>query len=139
MNLQELKEKKGKPTKLKMILSQRNIKQKELAQGAEVEDYQISQICSGKKTNIMLSTAKRIVRFIGCTLDDAFGDEDEDMNINTSPNQTQTQPHNNNGTLNGNSNHNHNGNGVNSSNVSNNNVAQNGNGVHQKQNGVPQQ
>lgn len=61
-------------TRLKIILAQKGMTQKELAEIAGVEVYQISNICSGKKTNIMLETAKRICFALDVTLDEAFGD-----------------------------------------------------------------
>ena len=64
----------GSRTKLEFILMSRGIMQKDLAVMANVEKYQISQICSGQKTNIMLDTAKKICRALNVTLDEAFGD-----------------------------------------------------------------
>lgn len=84
-----------KKTKLRIILDTKRIMQKDLAKKADVEIYQISEICSGKRTgNIMLSTAKRIVKVLGVTLDEAFGDDeellvDENNNNNNSINQNQ--------------------------------------------------
>jgi len=61
-------------TNLEKIMKQRGMLQKELAEKANIELYQISQLCSGKKTNIMLDTAKRICKVLKCSLDKAFGD-----------------------------------------------------------------
>ncbi|HWY13072.1 MAG TPA: helix-turn-helix transcriptional regulator [Bacteroidia bacterium] len=62
-------------TKLKKILLEKRMMQKDLAKLANVEVYQISQIASGKKTNIMLDTAKRICNALNKTLDEVFGDD----------------------------------------------------------------
>jgi len=61
-------------TKLEFIIMKRGIMQKDLAVMADVEKYQISQICSGQKKNIMLDTAKKICKALNVTLDEAFGD-----------------------------------------------------------------
>lgn len=63
-----------KPTRLRIILAHKGITQRELAEMTGMETYQISQICSGKKTNIMLDNAKKIAYSLGVTLDEAFGD-----------------------------------------------------------------
>lgn len=64
-----------KPTRLRLILAQKGIMQKDLAIMANVEKYQISQLCSGLKSNVMLDTAKRIAKALNVTLDEAFGDD----------------------------------------------------------------
>jgi len=63
-----------KPTKLRLIIEQRGIMQKDLAQMSNVETYQISKLCSGLKSNVMLDTAKRIAKALNVTLDEAFGE-----------------------------------------------------------------
>jgi transcriptional regulator with XRE-family HTH domain len=63
-----------KTTKLKMLLLQRGYTQNDLAALTGIQRYQISQMCSGKKTNIYLDTAKRIALALDVTLDEAFGD-----------------------------------------------------------------
>lgn len=65
-----------KVTRLKVLLAKRGYTQGDLAQLSGVQRYMISQICSGKKTNIYLDTAKKICLALDCTLDDAFGDFD---------------------------------------------------------------
>jgi DNA-binding Xre family transcriptional regulator len=62
-------------TRLQHILNERGVMQKDVAEWANIEKYQMSQICSGQKTNIMLDTAKKICRALGVTLDEAFGDD----------------------------------------------------------------
>jgi len=65
----------GKPTKLRLILVEKGIMQQDLAKMSNVEKYQISQLCSGLKSNVMLDTAKKIARALNVTLDEAFGDD----------------------------------------------------------------
>jgi DNA-binding Xre family transcriptional regulator len=60
--------------RLKVVLAQKGIQQKELAEIAGMENYQISQLCKEKKPNITLGTAKRIADALGVTLDEVFGD-----------------------------------------------------------------
>lgn len=60
--------------RLKVVLAQKGMQQKELAEMAGMENYQISQLCTEKKPNITLGTAKRIADALGVTLDEVFGD-----------------------------------------------------------------
>lgn len=69
----------GKITRLRLVLAQKGVSQRQLAEMSKVDAYKISQICSGKNTNVMLETAKRICFTLGCTLDEAFGDEDDEQ------------------------------------------------------------
>ena len=48
--------------------------QKDLSVKADIGEYRISLLCSGKETNIQLITAKKICDVLDCTLDEAFGD-----------------------------------------------------------------
>jgi DNA-binding Xre family transcriptional regulator len=48
--------------------------QKDLSVKADIGEYRISLLCSGKATNIQLITAKKICDVLDCTLDEAFGD-----------------------------------------------------------------
>jgi len=64
-----------KPTRLRTVLAEKGIMQKDLAKMSGVETYQISQLCSGLKSNVMLDTAKRIAKALNVTLDEAFGDD----------------------------------------------------------------
>ena len=64
-----------KITRLRVLLAKKGITQKQLAEMSGLETYQVSQVCSGKKTNIMLDTAKRIAYSLDVTLDEAFGDD----------------------------------------------------------------
>lgn len=64
-----------KITRLRVLLAKKGISQKELAEMSGLETYQVSQICSGKKTNITLTTAKRIAYSLDVSLDEAFGDD----------------------------------------------------------------
>jgi len=61
-------------TRLKKVLKDKNFTQKELAEKADIGEYKISLLCSGKATNIHMTTAKRICDVLGCSLDEAFGD-----------------------------------------------------------------
>lgn len=61
-------------SKLERVMYEKGILQKEVAEKANIQLYQISELCSGKKTNIMLDTAKRICKVLKCSLDKAFGD-----------------------------------------------------------------
>ena len=51
---------KSRRTNLQVILRKHKIKQYELAQETEMDAAMISRICSGKKSDILLSTAMRI-------------------------------------------------------------------------------
>lgn len=61
-------------TRLKKILIEKKMTQKELSRISEVAEYKISQLASGTISNIYLTTAKKICEVLGVTLDDAFGD-----------------------------------------------------------------
>jgi DNA-binding Xre family transcriptional regulator len=61
-------------TRLKKVLFDKGMTQKELAKKADIGEYKISLLCSGKAKNIHLITAKRICDVLNCTLDQAFGD-----------------------------------------------------------------
>lgn len=63
-----------KTTRLKILLAQRGMTQKDLAEMTGMEVYQISNLCSGRNRNPMMETAKRICLALGATLDEAFGD-----------------------------------------------------------------
>lgn len=64
-------------TRLKKILYAKGMTQKELSILTEVQQYKISQLCSGKRQNIHLSTAKRICEVLNCSLDEIFGESDK--------------------------------------------------------------
>jgi len=66
--------KKVRFTRLKKILMDKGISQKDLSKMSDVPEYKISQLCSGKVSNIYLNTAKKICEVLECSLDDAFGD-----------------------------------------------------------------
>jgi putative transcriptional regulator len=61
-------------TRLKKVLNDKKLSQKELAKLSDVAEYKISQLCAGKSNDLFLSTAKKICDVLNCTLDDAFGD-----------------------------------------------------------------
>lgn len=61
-------------TRLKKILIEKKMTQKELSRISDVAEYKISQLASGTISNIYLTTAKKICEVLGVTLDDAFGD-----------------------------------------------------------------
>ncbi len=66
---------KRKPTKLKLMLVKMDITQRQLARATDKEYYQISEWVSGKKKDMLLSTAKTICRVMECSLDELFGDD----------------------------------------------------------------
>ena len=61
-------------TRLKNVLRNKNLTQKQLAEKSDIGEYKISLLCSGKARNIHLTTAKKICDVLNCTLDEAFGD-----------------------------------------------------------------
>lgn len=64
----------AKTTRLKQLLKNRRMTQKELSVKSDVAEYKISLLCSGKSQNLHILTAKKICEVLNCTLDDAFGD-----------------------------------------------------------------
>ena len=64
-------------TRLKIILYEKRMSQKQLAKLSDVKEYKISLLCSGKSNDLFLSTAKRICEVLQVSLDDAFGDVNE--------------------------------------------------------------
>jgi transcriptional regulator with XRE-family HTH domain len=65
---------KERTTRLKVILAKKGYTQADLASLTGIQRYQISQICSGRRTNIYLDTARKIASALEVTLDEAFGD-----------------------------------------------------------------
>ena len=61
-------------TRLKNVLRNKNLTQKQLAEKSDIGEYKIPLLCSGKARNIHLTTAKKICDVLNCTLDEAFGD-----------------------------------------------------------------
>lgn len=61
-------------TRLKKVLIDKKMSQKQLSKLSEVAEYKISQLCMGKSKDLFLSTAKKICDVLNCSLDDAFGD-----------------------------------------------------------------
>lgn len=61
-------------TRLKKVLKNKDLTQKQLAEKSDIGEYKISLLCSGKSRNIHLTTAKKICDVLDCTLDEAFGD-----------------------------------------------------------------
>ena len=61
-------------TRLKKVLRNKDLTQKQLAEKSDIGEYKISLLCSGKARNIHLTTAKKICDVLDCTLDEAFGD-----------------------------------------------------------------
>ena len=61
-------------TRLKKVLTDKKMSQKELSKLSDVAEYKISQLASVTISNIYLTTAKRICEVLQVTLDDAFGD-----------------------------------------------------------------
>lgn len=61
-------------TRLKKLIDDKGVSQKELAEKSEIAEYRISTLCSGTFININFNSAIRICNVLKCTLDDAFGD-----------------------------------------------------------------
>lgn len=66
---------KKKPTRISIVLAQQGLKQKDLVRLCDLETCQVSNIVSGKVTNISLATAKKIAKALNSTLDAVFGDD----------------------------------------------------------------
>ena len=64
-------------TRLKLILLEKKMSQKELAKLSDVKEYKISLLCSGKSNDLLLSTARRICDVLQVSLEDVFGDVNE--------------------------------------------------------------
>ncbi len=61
-------------TRLKKVLNDKKMSQKQLSKLSDVAEYKISQLCMGKSKDLFLSTARKICEVLNCSLDDAFGD-----------------------------------------------------------------
>jgi len=61
-------------TRLKKILMDKGITQTELSRLTKIPAYKISLICSGRTSNLYMTTAKKICEVLEVSLDDAFGD-----------------------------------------------------------------
>lgn len=61
-------------TRLKKLLNDKKMSQKQLSKLSDVAEYKISQLCVGKSKDLFVSTARKICESLNCTLDDAFGD-----------------------------------------------------------------
>ncbi len=61
-------------TRLKKVLIDKKMSQKQLSKLSDVAEYKISQLCMGKSKDLFLSTARKICEVLNCSLDDAFGD-----------------------------------------------------------------
>lgn len=61
-------------TRLKKIIKDRKITQKEVSKKSDVAEYIISNLANGKSVNIQIQTALKITKALDCTLDEAFGD-----------------------------------------------------------------
>jgi DNA-binding Xre family transcriptional regulator len=59
---------------LKSILIERKITQTKLAEMANLEIGQVSNLCSGLQSDCLMSTAKRICNALEVRLEDIFGD-----------------------------------------------------------------
>jgi DNA-binding Xre family transcriptional regulator len=57
-------------TRLKKVLTDKKMSQKELAKLSDVAEYKISQLCMGKSKDLFLSTAKRICEVLNVNLDE---------------------------------------------------------------------
>ena len=64
-------------TRLKTILLDKKMSQKELAKLSDIGEYRISLLCNGIVKDLRISTAKRICEVLQVSLDDAFGDVNE--------------------------------------------------------------
>lgn len=63
-----------RPTRLKKIIIESGMTQKEIAGRAGIEEWQISQLATGESNDCLLSTAKKICNVLDVNLHSAFGD-----------------------------------------------------------------
>ncbi len=60
--------------KLKAMIIKWDVTQRQLAHATGLKYYQVSELMTGKRKDILLSTAKKICKVFKCTLDELFGD-----------------------------------------------------------------
>ena len=70
---------KKQETKLSAMMTKRNMGTVVLADKTKLEYGQISNYKSGKQSNMMLDTAKKICNALGTSLDETFGDGQVDF------------------------------------------------------------
>lgn len=61
-------------TRLKSILDEKNIMQKQLAEMTGIKEYSINLICNGRRYDFRINTAKRICNALGLSMDEVFSD-----------------------------------------------------------------
>jgi transcriptional regulator with XRE-family HTH domain len=66
--------------KVKEKLKELRMTQTQLAKNANVERYQISQLCKDKRKDFFFSTIKRIAKALNSSIDELFGDSNENEN-----------------------------------------------------------
>ncbi len=63
-------------TKLEAAINKIGVTQRQLARATNIKCYLISGYVSGKKKDMLLSTAKKICKVMDCTLSELFEDEE---------------------------------------------------------------
>lgn len=61
-------------TLIKKVLKEKKITQRKLADGTGIARSTISEIVSGQQPDMLLRTAKNIANFLGCTLEEIWGE-----------------------------------------------------------------
>jgi len=61
-----------KETKLRRILKEIGMSQRELAEKTKLAEYQISNLCTGKRSSLLLDTALVIAQVLDRTVEDIF-------------------------------------------------------------------
>lgn len=62
-------------TLIKKVLKDSKITQRKLADGTGIARSTISEIVSGQQVDMLMRTAKNIANFLGCTLEEIFGEQ----------------------------------------------------------------
>ncbi len=62
------------PEKIKAKMIEWDVTQLQLSRATGFKPYQVSQLVTGKRKDIKLSTAKKFCEVFECTLDELFGD-----------------------------------------------------------------
>jgi transcriptional regulator with XRE-family HTH domain len=63
------------PTLIKKVLKEKKITQRKLADGTGIARSTISEIVSGQQVDMLMRTAKNIANFLGCSLEEIFGEQ----------------------------------------------------------------
>lgn len=61
-------------TLIKKVLKEKKITQRKLADGTGIARSTISEIVSGVQVDMLMRTAKNIANFLGCSLEELFGE-----------------------------------------------------------------